>query len=148
MDAKQASEKRKSKLTELIKRSQTLGINLFDLPAIKNHPNFSPQILSRHTRKLLFRLIVTIASTWIIYLVVKYFRNTENECVISSTRDISMAFRPPINCDFCAGITEVERITRISPEEFRDRFAYSGRPVVVTDATQNWTALKVTQQLL
>lgn len=35
------------------------------------------------------------------------------------------------------------RISNIDPDEFEEKFAYSGQVVVVTDATKNWTATEV-----
>ena len=33
------------------------------------------------------------------------------------------------------------RVSNISKEEFLAKYAYSGRPVVITDAAQNWSAV-------
>lgn len=60
--------------------------------------------------------------------------------------DLSKVFRPPEKCDFCYDVNKVVRISNISPKEFEEKFAYTGVPVIVTDATQNWTALEVKQK--
>lgn len=40
-------------------------------------------------------------------------------------------------------MSEVVRISGTSPDDFERDFAYRARPVIVTDATANWTALSV-----
>lgn len=57
--------------------------------------------------------------------------------------DLQKLFRPPENCKFCRGVKEAPRLQNVSPDEFEDTYAYSGGPVVITDATSNWTALEV-----
>eukprot|EP00794_Sanderia_malayensis_P009010 gene9010-9974_t len=52
--------------------------------------------------------------------------------------------RPLSNCALmCEGLTEVPRYETITQKEFLERFAYTGRPLVVTGMTKNWTALQV-----
>lgn len=55
----------------------------------------------------------------------------------------SLAFRPLQSCNFCRDVKEVPIVSNISPDEFERRFAYSSAPVIVKDATQNWTATEV-----
>lgn len=43
----------------------------------------------------------------------------------------------------CVGVDAVVRLANISAEEFEDKYAYSTTPVIVTDATHGWKALKV-----
>ncbi|XP_066993606.2 uncharacterized protein [Anabrus simplex] len=52
-------------------------------------------------------------------------------------------FRPPEDCTMCRGLHTVERVDKLSPAAFQDRYTYTGRPVVVTDAMRNWTAQQV-----
>lgn len=40
-------------------------------------------------------------------------------------------------------IDHIARVSAISPQEFAERYAYSATPVIVEDATKNWTALEV-----
>ncbi len=58
-------------------------------------------------------------------------------------KELAKIFRPPEKCDFCRGIKSAKRVANILPEDFEREFAYSGKPVVITDATKNWTALEV-----
>ncbi|CAL7940418.1 unnamed protein product [Xylocopa violacea] len=49
-------------------------------------------------------------------------------------------FRPAEDCSMCRDVQQVDRISNVDPATFEQRYAYSGRPVVVTDAMANWTA--------
>ncbi|KAL0268798.1 UNVERIFIED_CONTAM: hypothetical protein PYX00_010613 [Menopon gallinae] len=56
---------------------------------------------------------------------------------------LTKVFRPPVQCSMCQGITHVEKVANLTPDLFEDRYAYSGRPVVITDGMVNWTAREV-----
>ncbi|XP_066962042.1 bifunctional arginine demethylase and lysyl-hydroxylase JMJD6-like [Macrobrachium rosenbergii] len=62
------------------------------------------------------------------------------QCTIEMPPSVQDVFRPPVECDMCRQVTHVERVHTITPSEFEERYAYSGRPVVVTDGQKNWTA--------
>nr|KAG5708974.1 hypothetical protein BaRGS_004613 [Batillaria attramentaria] len=62
-------------------------------------------------------------------------------CVVRTPDVVADMFRPPIDCAFCRNVTSVHRVENILPEDFEELYAYSGHPVVVTDATRNWSAL-------
>lgn len=64
-------------------------------------------------------------------------------CLISMPNTLSHAFRKPEACDFCENVTEIVRVANIASNEFERDFAYKARPIIVTDATVNWTASKV-----
>lgn len=49
-------------------------------------------------------------------------------------------FRPPVNCSVCKEVHGVDRVSSLTKEEFVRKYAYTARPVVVTDGTKNWTA--------
>ena len=50
--------------------------------------------------------------------------------------------RPPVDCSICRNLKEIDKVARISQDLFEEKYAYSGRPVVITDAMSNWTAVK------
>uniref|UniRef100_A0A1B0GMQ6 Cupin-like domain-containing protein n=1 Tax=Phlebotomus papatasi TaxID=29031 RepID=A0A1B0GMQ6_PHLPP len=68
---------------------------------------------------------------------------TPSACLISMPDELSKAFRPPIDCDFCVGKHEVLRTQNLSPDNFEKKFAYQGGPLIVTDAMNNWTATEI-----
>jgi len=51
--------------------------------------------------------------------------------------------RTPTDCSFCSDIKEIETIhvDKINEDMFENRFAYSGRPLVVRNATLDWKAM-------
>lgn len=99
---------------------------------------------------LLLALFIIILTEWPVsnYKLISaffYFRGMDVEkeqCVIGMPEKLVDVFRPPIECGFCRGITEVDHVTNISPDEFEKTYAYTGRPVVIVDGTKNWTATK------
>ena len=50
---------------------------------------------------------------------------------------------PVTDCSFCAGITEAPRLKNLSMDDFVRKYAYTGVPIVVTDATDGWKARKL-----
>lgn len=50
---------------------------------------------------------------------------------------------PPTDCSFCAGVTEAPRLKNLSIEDFVHKYAYTGVPIIVTDATSRWRARKL-----
>lgn len=66
----------------------------------------------------------------------------EDICLINYNEILGEISRKVTNCTLmCEGLTELPRISNLTKEEFVAKFAYNGRPVVVTDAAVNWTAL-------
>ena len=65
-------------------------------------------------------------------------------CIIDHNEASLEFVRPIANCAaMCEGLTEVPRFDSISREEFVKSYAYTGRPLVVTGGTKNWTAMKI-----
>lgn len=65
-------------------------------------------------------------------------------CIIDHNEASLEFLRPMTNCAaMCNGLTEVPRFDSITREEFIKTYAYTGRPIVVTGGTRNWTAMKV-----
>uniref|UniRef100_A0A182PJR8 Cupin-like domain-containing protein n=1 Tax=Anopheles epiroticus TaxID=199890 RepID=A0A182PJR8_9DIPT len=64
------------------------------------------------------------------------------DCILTMPSQLQKAFRPPENCGFCRAVRgTVPRLSNVSPAEFARDYAYRGGPVIVTDATTNWTAV-------
>jgi len=64
------------------------------------------------------------------------------DCLVASDSLLVTLFRPPVNCRICHGLTHIDHVSRLSRELFEERYAYSGRPVIITDAMANWSALQ------
>ncbi|KAK0172176.1 hypothetical protein PV328_005525 [Microctonus aethiopoides] len=80
---------------------------------------------------------------WIIYYMMKNYIESTNykKCLIETPGIFQKIFRPAEDCSMCADVQQVEKIFNVDPNEFEELYAYSGRPVVVTDATKNWKAM-------
>lgn len=63
-----------------------------------------------------------------------------DQCVVPLSETVLDIFRPPVDCAFCRGIKGFDRVQQLSQEDFVGKYAYSGRPVIITDAQANWTA--------
>lgn len=63
-------------------------------------------------------------------------------CSIENSIFVLEAARPIADCQMCKGLTEVPKLSGLTPEQFVQKFAYSGRPLVVTDATKTWSAMQ------
>ncbi|XP_050078074.1 uncharacterized protein LOC126564983 [Anopheles maculipalpis] len=65
------------------------------------------------------------------------------DCILTMPAQLQKAFRPPESCGFCRAVHgTVPRLSNVSPVEFARNYAYRGGPVIVTDATVNWTAVE------
>ncbi|XP_041780351.1 uncharacterized protein LOC121597995 [Anopheles merus] len=65
------------------------------------------------------------------------------DCILTMPAQLQKAFRPPESCGFCRTVHgTVPRLSNVSPAEFARDYAYRGGPVIVTDATVNWTAVE------
>ncbi|GFG33522.1 hypothetical protein Cfor_02428 [Coptotermes formosanus] len=67
----------------------------------------------------------------------------DSMCTVSMPDQLLKVFRPPVDCSMCQGINLIEKVARITPSQFEETYAYSGRPVVIVDAMENWTAQHV-----
>jgi hypothetical protein len=67
---------------------------------------------------------------------------TQTECIFENFEFIADMFRPFVDCSVC-NITGIDRVSNISQKEFLEKYAYSGRPVVITDGAKGWPAADV-----
>lgn len=63
------------------------------------------------------------------------------QCAIPIPQFALPLFKPIDDCRMCQDLNEIKRIERVSKEEFLEKYAYSGVPVIITDAMTNWTGL-------
>ncbi|XP_058796032.1 uncharacterized protein LOC131666944 [Phymastichus coffea] len=72
-----------------------------------------------------------------------YYENVRfDRCLLDVPSFARQVFRPAEDCSICQDVQQVEKIARIDAELFEERYAYSGRPVVITDAAADWTAME------
>lgn len=67
----------------------------------------------------------------------------KEQCIVDTHELMMDSFRPPVDCSVCRGIEQVDHVKDITPKEFEQRYAYSGRPVVIVDGAKNWTATDI-----
>ena len=65
------------------------------------------------------------------------------DCVFRMPEFSVDLFRPPVECGFCQDLYQVDRVTKISPADFEEKYAYTGVPVIIEDGTVNWTAPEI-----
>ncbi|XP_043466764.1 uncharacterized protein LOC122501402 [Leptopilina heterotoma] len=82
---------------------------------------------------------------WIIYYSFNRYITTikYDRCLKEQPAFAQKYFRPPVDCSMCHDIQQVERVSNLDPIAFEERFAYTGRPVVIIDGAANWTAMNV-----
>ncbi|GJQ66982.1 hypothetical protein Trydic_g21916 [Trypoxylus dichotomus] len=64
------------------------------------------------------------------------------DCFLEIPFEASKVFRLPEDCSICINVTQVDRVTNISPEDFDKTYAAKGRPVVISDGTKDWEAVE------
>lgn len=69
--------------------------------------------------------------------------SSREECALIMPELFNAALRPFDSCDMCSNLTQIERVRNLSKEDFLRKYAYTGVPVIVTDAIKNWSALRV-----
>lgn len=64
-------------------------------------------------------------------------------CIAYVPEGIIESINPPIECGFCENVHQIDQIQNISRDNFEQKYAYTGRPVVISDGTKNWTATEI-----
>ncbi|XP_029193124.1 bifunctional arginine demethylase and lysyl-hydroxylase JMJD6-like [Acropora millepora] len=88
-----------------------------------------------------FILPVLIAVACYHFEVIELSHLREEPCLINVNEISIEVTRKPSNCSLvCDGLNMIPRVSELSKDEFLMKYAYTGRPVVVTDAAKNWSA--------
>lgn len=109
-----------------------------DSPQIKTHP----KLLGGSKSKLQIFCTVCLSISIVVYI----FKSKEN-CLVDNITDLTRTYRPLFTCEFCENVHMIKRIGNVTPEFFENNYAYSGEPVIITDATVNWTAHHVSTNI-
>ncbi|XP_066583333.1 uncharacterized protein [Prorops nasuta] len=90
-------------------------------------------------------LWLIFGAAWILMHVLQNYveKHRNGKCLLELPSFTQTIFRPAEDCSICRGVQEVDKIDNVDPAVFEERYAYSGRPVVVTDAMLNWTAPEI-----
>lgn len=68
------------------------------------------------------------------------FDMEKDMCLFPYPEIILDMFRPPVNCSVCKDVHIVDRVSSLTKEDFVRKYAYTARPVVITDGAKDWTA--------
>lgn len=64
----------------------------------------------------------------------------DSYCLVSMNSFLMDIFKPPSDCSICRDIKSIEKVQKISKSVFETKYAYSGLPVVIIDAMNDWKA--------
>ncbi|XP_002731871.1 uncharacterized protein LOC100374815 [Saccoglossus kowalevskii] len=110
---------------------------------------FSKVPAKKNTLVYVFSLIFPVMLAFLLMLYTADFSFTllvddvrAMPCLVDTNFMVMEITRPVENCDICRGFDSVPVVENLSREEFLERHAYSGVPVLVTGATANWTAMQ------
>ncbi|XP_038223070.1 uncharacterized protein LOC119840502 [Zerene cesonia] len=107
-----------------------------------NLPNKS-KLFSEKFKSYCKYFVVFFVITFLAFIVSWVINQVYTEtCMLQLPSSSKSLFRPPEDCSMCIEVTNVTRLTGVSPEDFEDHYAYSTKPVIVTDATENWRAME------
>ena len=90
--------------------------------------------------KIVFLLMPLLLASLVYYTFNDLFDET-SPCTIDNSLFVLEAARPITDCKMCEGITEVPKLSGLTVETFVNNFEFSSKPLVVKDATTNWTAM-------
>lgn len=128
-----------------IKRDITRALTSKEIPVATS--SSSSNLLTSLQKGSFFVLIGTLAAVLLAFAVdfssedfVDFLQS--HECLIPSNIFLNEIGRPVSDCSMCYGLESVPVVTRMTKEEFLLNHAYSGRPVLIKQATSNWTALE------
>ncbi|XP_013138834.1 PREDICTED: uncharacterized protein LOC106103597 [Papilio polytes] len=94
----------------------------------------------RHNLKFCYLSVAVLTIIFTYWWISPGFAS--ERCALEVPSTSLTLFRPPEDCSMCASVAQVSRLTNLTPEVFERRYAYSPTPVIVTDATQHWRAIK------
>lgn len=156
-EVKQAKLKlAKEAFKRLQKRAKQLQVNGRDLKKIK-----SLSTLKTHNYKWLITVIIcvvllpSLAFTGFERLdwetqkkLTNYFAEyvldidlEKESCLIPATEVYLDLFRPPVDCSVCQDVHTVDVVTNLTKEDFLNKYAYTGRPVLIQNSSNGWSAL-------
>ncbi|KAK6634576.1 hypothetical protein RUM43_011977 [Polyplax serrata] len=145
------------RLSKIVKRAERSGCSLSDLVCLSSAERIIG--ISRNMEKTFFKRYQILISTAVFCILVhagilspssipwlrwSRWSNMRNDpCTLEMPDELTKIFRPPVACTICRDVTAVEKVANLSPAIFEERYAYTGRPVVVVDGMTNWTAQHV-----
>ncbi|KAM8702925.1 hypothetical protein ACLKA7_005294 [Drosophila subpalustris] len=129
-------EKARQRLHQILRQHKRASLSTTIQELKHRHCEASP-----HTQDLIKWTKFILCLGLVAYSLDYYHTELQGQrCALSVSRALSYVFRPPERCDFCSNIKSIPHLSDLSPAKFEADFAYSGVPIIVRDAMQNWTA--------
>lgn len=138
----------------LFVRARALGLSDQELAVL---PSVRKMRKGRSVLNVLFLLVVVLSAVLaagcaygvqrlqsnpdeLAWLAKRMGYQADERCFVENYEFLADLMRPVVNCDICRNVSSVGRVSGLSKEEFMEKYAFTGTPVVVTDAMKNWTA--------
>ena len=131
-------------------RARSLGLTAEEICQIRNVQNIDEWKRSKWRVALYLSFAMLVAA---VAVGIKAATNTdarwfalrmgygqEDQCLVENYEPIADAMRPVVDCGICRDVSSVDRVTNLTHEVFMQKYAFTGRPVVVTDGMNGWTA--------
>ncbi|XP_047525453.1 uncharacterized protein LOC125063198 isoform X1 [Pieris napi] len=129
------------KCLKLIRKIENLKLkNTFVAKLELPHKVQIPSEFSRYFKYIIGASVVAFLGFIMSWIFNQFY--TENDCILQLPSSSKSLFRPPEDCSMCINIKNVTRLSDITADEFEELFAYTTKPVIVTDATRDWRAIK------
>ncbi|KAK2165052.1 hypothetical protein LSH36_55g00018 [Paralvinella palmiformis] len=106
--------------------------------------NRSWTTLTRRRAYVVLALVLSVATSMLIVPDVwsmTWSSVTESDCLVDTNVFVMELSRPIFDCAICRNVREVPAVTELTKEQFLERYAYTDIPVLVKNATANWTAM-------
>ncbi|XP_076459674.1 uncharacterized protein LOC143292893 [Babylonia areolata] len=62
-------------------------------------------------------------------------------CLVDNNLFSDELWRPKVDCNMCRNVVDVPEEWDISSDKFYEKYAFTGRPVLIKEAVLNWTAM-------
>ncbi|CAH2071921.1 unnamed protein product, partial [Iphiclides podalirius] len=130
------------KLSKILSKIENVKLSNFYISRLRL-PDYRKRVDSKTSNRNFKYYYVSIAP-FIIALSVwwVYSKYASERCALEVPPTSLTLFRPPEDCSMCVDVDDIQRLANITPEEFEELYAYGTKPVIVTDATANWLAMK------
>lgn len=135
-----------NQIQSVLKEDKDLNSNKFKADKL-SVPSSKKNIWKRKPNFKLFFLTVVVPVAFAIlfygYSSYEEFMEMvkESRCAVENNGFFIEVARPPTNCEMCRNVYTVPIEHGISVERFSEKYAYTAVPVLIKEATKNWTAM-------
>lgn len=144
------------KYTRLVTAANNRGLQLSKLRTILSFRNIQKDVTETGvlkkcylSKRVIFQFIffVGVISSFSIYYyrftLKEIFEISSTKCLVDNNAFITELARPLTKCGICRNLDSVPIEHDINAVDFRRKYAYSSVPVLIKDATNEWSAMSV-----